>query len=103
MKPIKNKPIILQRGEIRNPNEYWCKHCQALNSGIVKFQETGYGMATLTNMDEELDNQETEDYNNFEITSFICAACDSEAAYIDEVFTSEDPNELEEEEEEEEE
>ena len=101
MKPIKNVPIIIQQHKLPNPDDYWCKHCQALNSGVVKFQETGYGMATLVNMDEDLDNQETEDYGNFEITSYMCTACDYEGATIDEVFTGEDPDELEEEEEEE--
>ena len=91
--PVANSPILVIRRPtltLRN-DDYWCKHCGELNSGVVNYSETVFGTATLVNLDSDLDDYETTDTDNFEITEVRCRNCDERRDSIDELFASEDP------------
>ncbi len=83
MQAIKNEVVDIEELEVTG---YRCKFCGALNSGMADYSEVGYGTASLKNLDGELEDPETNDYDNFQISGYRCIECNEDEHRIDDIF-----------------
>lgn len=93
MKVIENPPVLYVNGHNLEDDDgytfYKCRECGAINRGGVYYSEIEYGQADLVDLENiELDNYETNDHDNFEITLFKCWECENEGYSADAVFIS---------------
>ncbi len=72
---------------------YYCRHCGAENSVTAYYTEVGYGSADVTNIDGDLGDCEVNDYDNFEVNSYKCDECGREQVCLDDLITSDPPEE----------